>query len=134
VRWVGSDALNLPFPGETFDSVVSGYLLRNVSDIAQAWQEQLRVLKPGGRVVCLDTTPPRKDLPHLPVRLYLRWGIPLIGRIVAGDAEAYTYLPESTRQFLTAEQLAQSMQVAGFREVGFQRLMLGAMAIHWGRR
>jgi demethylmenaquinone methyltransferase/2-methoxy-6-polyprenyl-1,4-benzoquinol methylase len=134
VRWVCTDALSLPFPAESFDSVVSGYLLRNVSDITRAWREQLRVLKPGGRVVCLDTTPPRKGLLHLPVRLYLRWGIPLIGRIIAGDSEAYTYLPESTRQFLTAEALAQSMQEAGFREVGFKRLMLGTMAIHWGRR
>ena len=134
VRWACTDALNLPFPDASFDSVVSGYLLRNVSDIAQAWREQYRVLKPGGRAVCLDTTPPRKDLLHLPVRLYLRWGIPLIGRIIAGDAEAYTYLPKSTRQFLTAEALAQSMRAAGFQEVGFQRLMLGTMAIHWGTR
>lgn len=134
VRWLGADAFNLPFPDETFDSVVSGYLLRNVSDIAQAWQEQRRVLKPGGRVVCLDTTPPPQDLPHLPVRLYLRWGIPLIGRLATGEAQAYTYLPESTRRFLTAEELAEMMREAGFREVGFQRLMLGSMAIHWAKR
>lgn len=133
-RWVCADALNLPFPDASFDSVVSGYLLRNVSDIALAWREQFRVLKPGGRTVCLDTTPPPSDLPHLPVHLYLRLAIPLIGRLIAGETEAYTYLPESTRQFLAAEELAQSMVAEGFQEVRFQRLMLGTMAIHWGTR
>lgn len=58
VKWAGTDALHLPFPDGTFDAVVSGYLMRNVEAVPPAWAEQYRVLKPGGRGVCLDTTPP----------------------------------------------------------------------------
>ena len=132
VRWLSTDALNLPFPAESFDAVTSGYLMRNVSDARQAWKEQYRVLKPGGKVVCLDTTPPPGDGWHLPVRIYLRIIIPAIGQILAGDAKAYRYLPESTQRFLGAEELLESLRMAGFKEVGFRRFMAGTMAIHWG--
>ena len=132
VRWLSTDALNLPFPAKSFDAVASGYLMRNVSDVLQAWREQYRVLKPSGKVVCLDTTPPPKDGWHLPVRIYLRIIIPAIGQILAGDAKAYRYLPESTQRFLGAEELLESLRMSGFKEVGFRRFMAGTMAIHWG--
>jgi demethylmenaquinone methyltransferase / 2-methoxy-6-polyprenyl-1,4-benzoquinol methylase len=132
VRWLCTDALNLPFPAESFDAVTSGYLMRNVRDVEQAWKEQYRVLKPGGKVVCLDTTPPPGDGWHLPVRIYLRIIIPAIGQIVAGDAKAYRYLPESTLRFMGAEELLESLRMAGFKEVGFRRFIAGTMAIHWG--
>ena len=60
--------------------------------------------------------------------------IPTLGRLVAGAGEAYTYLPDSTQAFLTAEQLAEELWLAGFSQVGFRRLMLGTIAIHWGRK
>jgi demethylmenaquinone methyltransferase/2-methoxy-6-polyprenyl-1,4-benzoquinol methylase len=134
LSWAAADALNLPFPGECFDAVVSGFLLRNVSDIHEALCEQHRVLKPGGRIVALDTTrPPNNALTPL-INLHLHRVIPALGRLIAGDAEAYHYLPDSTQNFLSAEGLAERMQSAGFREVGFHRLMFGAVAIHWGKR
>jgi demethylmenaquinone methyltransferase/2-methoxy-6-polyprenyl-1,4-benzoquinol methylase len=112
--------------------VVSGFLLRNVSDLPQALAEQRRVLRPGGRMVSLDTTrPPQNPLAPL-IGFHLHTVIPALGRLVAGDSEAYTYLPDSTRGFLAAETLAERMLSAGFRQVGFQRLMFGAVAIHWG--
>jgi demethylmenaquinone methyltransferase/2-methoxy-6-polyprenyl-1,4-benzoquinol methylase len=132
VAWLNADALDLPFPDGCFDTVVSGYLLRNVTDVGRALCEQYRVLKPGGRMACLDTTPLPGDMWHLPARLYVRHVIPLIGRLVAGDAAAYRYLPASTARFLSAEQLAQQMTAAGFKQVKFRRFMGGAMAIHWG--
>ena len=89
VHWVNGDALDLPYPCGVFDAVVSGYLLRNVLDVERALIEQYRVLKNGGQVVCLDTTPPACDAWHQPVRLYLRYVLPFIGGMVAGDAEAY---------------------------------------------
>jgi demethylmenaquinone methyltransferase/2-methoxy-6-polyprenyl-1,4-benzoquinol methylase len=114
--------------------VVSGFLLRNVSDIHEALCEQHRVLKPGGRIVALDTTrPPNNALTPL-INLHLHRVIPALGRLIAGDAEAYHYLPDSTQNFLSAEGLAERMQSAGFREVGFHRLMFGTVAIHWGKR
>jgi demethylmenaquinone methyltransferase/2-methoxy-6-polyprenyl-1,4-benzoquinol methylase len=130
--WAAADALCLPFPDEGFDAVVSGFLLRNVSDLPQALSEQWRVLKPGGRIVCLDTTRPPQNLLTPLINLHLHTVIPALGRLIAGDAEAYTYLPDSTQSFLSAESLAEHLRQAGFREVGFQRKMFGTVAIHWG--
>jgi demethylmenaquinone methyltransferase/2-methoxy-6-polyprenyl-1,4-benzoquinol methylase len=134
VRWLGVDALNLPVPEEDFDAVTSGYLMRNVSDVGRALAEQFRVLKPGGRIVCLDTTPPPRNLLRPFINFHLHVIIPLLGRLVAGASDAYTYLPESTESFLTAEQLAERFTRAGFRDVKFRRLMFGTMAVHWGTK
>ncbi len=132
VRWAGIDALSLPFAADYFDAVTSGYLMRNVVEVRQAWAEQYRVLRPGGRVVCLDTTPPPRNLLRPFINFHLHVIIPTLGRLIAGASDAYTYLPDSTENFLPAEQLAERLRAAGFREVGFRRLMFGTMAIHWG--
>jgi demethylmenaquinone methyltransferase/2-methoxy-6-polyprenyl-1,4-benzoquinol methylase len=132
VRWAGADALNLPFSADRFDAVTSGYLMRNVVDVRCAWAEQWRVLRPGGRVVCLDTTPPPRNLLRPIINFHLHVIIPALGRLIAGASDAYTYLPDSTEGFLTAEQLAARLTEAGFEQVGFKRLMFGTMALHWG--
>lgn len=132
--WSAADALCMPFPDEAFDAVVSGFLLRNVIDIRLCLQEQHRVLKGGGFAVALDTThPPRNFLRPL-IDFHLHFIIPRLGRLVTGEAEAYTYLPETTENFLQAEKLAEIMEQVGFHQVGFQRLMIGTMAIHWGMK
>jgi demethylmenaquinone methyltransferase/2-methoxy-6-polyprenyl-1,4-benzoquinol methylase len=129
ILWCGADALALPFADETFDAVTSGYLIRNVVDIGQAFREQVRVVRPGGKVVCLETSPP----PAGPLRpfiiRYLRTVIPLAGRLIGGDRDAYRYLPESTQQFLPPEKLAARMQDAGLERIGFDRRMHGTLAI-----
>lgn len=130
VRWSGADALNLPFPDNTFDAVTSGYLMRNVSNLERAWVEQYRVLKPGGRVVCLDTTPPARNWLRPFIEFHLHVVIPTLGRLIAGNSDAYTYLPDSTEGFLSAEALAARMQAAGFQHIQFQRLMFATMALH----
>jgi len=132
--WCAADALRLPFPDETFDSVVSGFLLRNVSDLPQALAEQRRVLKPGGRIVTLDTTPQRRSLLTPFIQFHLHTIIPALGRWLTGDAQAYTYLPDTTEHFLPAEVLAVRLGEAGFGQVGFRRLMFGTIAIHWGQK
>jgi demethylmenaquinone methyltransferase/2-methoxy-6-polyprenyl-1,4-benzoquinol methylase len=134
VRWAGIDALHLPFEVGRFDAVTSGYLMRNVVDVRRAWAEQYRVLKPGGRVVSLDTTPPPQNWLRPFINFHLHVVIPTLGRLIAGASDAYTYLPDSTENFLPAERLAERMAEAGFREVGFRRLMLGTMAVHWGTK
>jgi demethylmenaquinone methyltransferase/2-methoxy-6-polyprenyl-1,4-benzoquinol methylase len=108
--------------------------MRNVPDVDMALAEQQRVLKDGGRVVSLDTTPPRRNLLQPFLKFHLHRVVPLLGRIIAGDSEAYTYLPDSTEQFLTAEKLAKRMGAAGFQAVDFVRRMFGTVAIHWGRK
>ncbi|MGB9674373.1 MAG: ubiquinone/menaquinone biosynthesis methyltransferase [Anaerolineales bacterium] len=132
IHWCAADATFLPFPNEFFDAVISGFLLRNVSDINIAIQEQYRVLKPGGRLVCLDTTRPKPNLLYPAILFHLNTVIPLLGKLITGDKNAYTYLPRSTQNFLTAEQLAEKLNHAQFRQVGFQRYMFGTIAIHWG--
>ena len=134
IRWLVANALELPFANDSFDAVVSGYLLRNTVDVDRALAEQYRVLKWDGRMVCLDTSPPPGDAWHLPVRLYLKYAIPLIGGMISGDKKAYRYLAESTQSFFTTEQLKARMVRVGFEDVGVQRFMSGAMAILWGHK
>ena len=134
VAWVIADAMHLPFASGCADAVVSGYLLRNVPDVDQTLAEYFRALKPGGRAASLDTTPPRKNILLPLIEFYLRRVIPLLGRLVAGEGEAYTYLPRSTEQFLTAEILAERFEQTGFSGVSFVRKMFSTMAIHWGSK
>ena len=133
VAWAGADALRLPFADGRFDAVVSGYLMRNVVDIGQALDEQRRVLKPGGRIVILDTSPPPENPLKPLITLHLRYGIPLIGRVIGGKeaSDAYRYLPESTASFKTPLELARLVEAAGFEDVRFKSLMFGTMAVHW---
>jgi demethylmenaquinone methyltransferase / 2-methoxy-6-polyprenyl-1,4-benzoquinol methylase len=132
--WCAADALRLPFPSESFDAVVSGFLLRNVVDLSSALAEQQRVLKPGGRLVALDTTRPPRSLLSPLIRLHMHTIIPFLGRIISGQADAYRYLPETSESFLPAEALQANIAAAGFRQVGFHRLMFGTIAIHWARK
>ena len=132
--WCAADALRLPFPNASFDAVVSGFLLRNVVDLPQALSEQQRVLKPGGRLVALDTTRPPRSLLTPLIRFHMHTIIPFLGRIISGQADAYRYLPETSEGFLPAEELQAQIASAGFRQVEFRRLMFGTIAIHWARK
>jgi demethylmenaquinone methyltransferase / 2-methoxy-6-polyprenyl-1,4-benzoquinol methylase len=136
VRWCAADALSLPFPEARFDAVMSGYLVRNVIDIRRALAEQVRVAKPGGRIVILDTSPPPKNVLRPFILAYLKFGIPLLGRIVGGKqaADAYSYLPESTQLFKTPHELAALMREAGIQNVDYKTFMFGTMAVHWGEK
>ena len=134
VSWCAADAMNLPFASESFDAVVSGYLVRNVSDLPRTLAEQVRVLKPGGRVVILDTTPPPPNVLRPAIIAYLKYGIPLMGRMISGKqgADAYRYLPESTQAFRTPDELAELMHKAGIQPVEYTTFMFGTVAVHWG--
>jgi demethylmenaquinone methyltransferase/2-methoxy-6-polyprenyl-1,4-benzoquinol methylase len=130
--WLSADAACLPFPGQTFAAAVSGFLLRNVPDVAAVLREQFRLLQPGGRIVILDTTRPQPGIFAPLVWLHLHIIIPLLAWLVARRDADYQYLRLSTESFLPAEALALHLQAVGFREVGFRRLMFGTVAIHWG--
>jgi demethylmenaquinone methyltransferase/2-methoxy-6-polyprenyl-1,4-benzoquinol methylase len=132
--WSSADALSLPFKDESFDAVVSGFLMRNVVDNLQALREQWRVLKPGGRILILDTTRPQRNLLSPFIWIHLHIIIPTLGTLLSGQRDAYTYLPDSTEAFLSAEELAARMAAAGFNEIGFRRLMFGTIAMHWGQK
>ena len=132
VAWVSADAACLPYQDEYFDAVISGFLVRNLSDVSLSLQEQYRVLKPGGRIVILDTSPPPKNILLPFIQFHMHTIIPALGRMVAGYQDAYHYLPDSTELFLQPEQLASRMIETGFHDVAFCRYMLGTVVISWG--
>jgi demethylmenaquinone methyltransferase/2-methoxy-6-polyprenyl-1,4-benzoquinol methylase len=134
LNFSSADALHLPFDDSSFDAVVSGFLMRNVIDLQRALQEQYRVLKAGGRIVILDTTRPKKNVLSPFIWLHMHRIIPLVGRLLTGSSEAYRYLPETTEGFVTAEEMGSRMAAVGFKKIGYQRFMLGTIAIHWGEK
>ncbi len=134
IDWCSADALKLPFADKIFDSVTSGYLIRNVLDPLKAFQEQYRVLKPGGTAVCLETSPPKRNLLRPLILIHLKFVIPFLGRLVGGNQAAYTYLPETTRNFMYPHEMIATMKKAGFESVNCRLLMFGTMTIHSGRR
>jgi len=134
VRWTTADALALPFPSASFDAITHGFLLRNVIDIPRALREQWRVLKPGGHVVSLDTSPPPRNLLRPFILFHLSVIIPTLGTLLTGQRDAYTYLPKSTVGFKAPDQIAALMREAGFAEVGYRRFMFGTVAVHWGSK
>jgi demethylmenaquinone methyltransferase/2-methoxy-6-polyprenyl-1,4-benzoquinol methylase len=134
LQFSAADALNLPFKDTNFDAVVSGFLMRNLTDVQQALKEQYRTLKPGGRIVILDTTRPKKNFLSPFIWIHMHFIIPTVGGLLSGERDAYKYLPDTTENFLTAEQLAARMIAVGFKKVNFKRLMFGTIGMHWGEK
>lgn len=132
--FVEGDALALPFDDNTFDAATSGFMMRNVVDIRAAFAEQRRVVKPHGRVVCLEITLPRTPVFGSLFRLYFFRIVPLIGGIITGQRKAYTYLPHSAVNFPRPAELAEIMRSVGLRHVGYKLAMFGTVAVHWGTK
>jgi demethylmenaquinone methyltransferase/2-methoxy-6-polyprenyl-1,4-benzoquinol methylase len=126
--------LALPFPDNYFDAVTSGFLMRNVIDVQKAFLEQMRVTRPGGRIVVLESSPPKNNLLKPFILMHLNYIIPLLGRIVTGDAAAYRYLPDSTQQFRDPDSLAAVMCQVGLTDVSYQLFMFGTIAVHSGQK
>ncbi|MGQ9501931.1 MAG: ubiquinone/menaquinone biosynthesis methyltransferase [Anaerolineae bacterium] len=128
--WMVGDTMHLPFATDTFDAVASAFLLRNVTDVAAALREQTRVTRPGGRVLVLEVPRPEgKTLTNRLFRLYFRHIVPLLGRVITGDRDAYKYLPASAETFLTRNQLHSIMESIGLDDARCHSLMLGAVVI-----
>jgi demethylmenaquinone methyltransferase / 2-methoxy-6-polyprenyl-1,4-benzoquinol methylase len=130
-----ADALNLPFGDAEFDAVVSAFVVRNLADLGRGIAEQVRVLRPGGSLAILETTPGPSVWPLSSLfRFYFRGLVPLVGGIVAGDASAYTYLPESTLRFVEPAHLAEVLVQHGLADVHIRRFALGTVALTVGRK
>jgi demethylmenaquinone methyltransferase/2-methoxy-6-polyprenyl-1,4-benzoquinol methylase len=108
--------------------------MRNVTDVSRTLKEQYRVLKSGGRIVILDTTKPRPNILTPFINIHLNHVIPFLGGLLTGERDAYTYLPDSTKGFLRAEELVAHMAAVGFKKINFEIKMFGTVAIHWGEK
>ena len=128
------DALSLPFPDGAFACATSAWGLRNMPDLRHSLEEMVRVLRPGGRLVSLESMPMERGLFRPLFRLFFQHMVPLLGQLIAGDRAAYTYLPQSVDRFLDAESLARMFGEVGLEDVGYSRIGLGAVAIHWGTK
>ena len=134
IDWVCGDAEHLPVAGASVDAYTIAFGLRNVTHIAAALGEARRVLKPGGRFICLEFSRVDQPLLRRAYDLYSFAMLPWLGQMVAGDREAYQYLVESIRRFPRQAELAGMMEEAGFEQVSFRNLTGGVAALHSGWR
>jgi len=126
------NAEQLPFTDATFDAVTIAFGLRNVTDKDAALREMFRVLRPGGRALILEFSKVRIEGLRKAYDRYSFGVLPLLGRLVANDADSYRYLAESIRQHPSQEELAEMIRQAGFSQVRFRDLSAGIVAIHSG--
>ncbi len=134
IQWLAGDAERLPCPGQTFDAYTIAFGIRNVTHIDAALCEAYRVLKPGGRFMCLEFS--AVDLPGLDTLydLYSFKLMPLLGGVIGGNREAYQYLAESIRQFPDQRKFSAMIADAGFSQVTYRNQSAGIAAIHSGWR
>lgn len=128
-----ADALELPYDDAGFDAVTVGFGVRNLLNLDRGIAEMTRVLKPGGRLVILEITQPVRPPLSTFFSVWFDRLIPLIGK-VAGDSDAYSYLPESVKRFPPPDQLAAIMDHSGLEQIRWTILAGGIIAIHSGRR
>ncbi|KAL7635223.1 UNVERIFIED_CONTAM: hypothetical protein RMT77_014210 [Armadillidium vulgare] len=132
IDWICGNAQELPFPDDTFDAYTIAYGMRNVADIPKALSEAYRVLKPGGRFMCLEFSLVENSLIRSVYDLYSFQLIPVMGQIIAADWDSYQYLVESIRKFPDQETYKSMIEEAGFRNVLYENLTFGVTAIHSG--
>ena len=133
VRFEWGDALSLPYDEGAFDAVTVGFGVRNLADLERGVAELVRVLTPGGRLVILEITQPRRPPLSIFFSVWFDRAVPLLGTL-AGDRDAYSYLPDSVKSFPPPEGLALIMDRAGLERIRYTVLAGGIIAIHSGMR
>ena len=131
VRFESANALALPYADDAFDAATVGFGARNFSDLAGGLREMVRVVRPGGRVVVLEITTPQRPPLSTFFTLWFDRIVPALGHL-AGDAQAYTYLPDSVRRFPGPQELARVLWEAGLRDVSYVLTAGGIIALHAG--
>lgn len=134
VELAQADGLRLPFPNCHFDGVVSAFLLRNVTDVRQAMDEQRRVVRSGGRVACLEMSWPHAPIFGALFHFYFAFLMPRVTGLLTGHRAAYRYLPRSVQRFRTPQELIEAMVQVGLSHVSCRRLALGTITLHVGVR
>jgi demethylmenaquinone methyltransferase / 2-methoxy-6-polyprenyl-1,4-benzoquinol methylase len=134
VQFMPGDALRVPFGDAAFDIVTIGYGLRNLASWEVGLEEMARVTRPGGRLLALDFGKPESELWR---RLYfgwLRWMVPLFGRIFCHDSATHAYIYESLQAYPAQGGVAEKMKALGCRDIRVRNLLGGAMSIHFARK
>lgn len=132
IEFVQADAQDLPFPDDSFDCITIAFGLRNVTDKDKALRSMHRVLKPGGRLLVLEFSKPANPLLGKAYDAYSFKVLPLMGRLVANDADSYQYLAESIRVHPDQETLKEMMEDAGFSRCEYHNMTGGVVALHKG--
>lgn len=131
---VNGDSLDFPFPNETFDGIISAFVLRNLTSLESAFLEMRRVVKPDAPIVALEITRPRLPIWRSIYEFYFYGLAPFLGGMLSGDLPAYRYLPHSLSVFVGPDELKSIMSRAGIRNVRYFLMNLGTVAIHFGYR
>lgn len=134
ISFVNADCCKIPFPDNTFDRITVAYGVRNFPDRPAAYREMLRLLKPAGKVAVIELSEPSNPLLKVFYKLYTRTLIPLMGRIISKDSDAYTYLPKSIHAAPQRTDMAKIMEEAGLTNVRFRSLFPGVVTIYTAQK
>jgi demethylmenaquinone methyltransferase/2-methoxy-6-polyprenyl-1,4-benzoquinol methylase len=130
IQYVQGDAEQISFPAQSFDAVTVGFGIRNLTHMEKGFTEMYRILKPGGKLMCLEFSKPTAPLFRGLYDFYSFHIMPWLGVLIVGSRQAYTYLPESIRMFLSPDELSALLQKVGFSQVIYKKLTNGIAVIH----
>lgn len=133
INWIEADALQLPFPDQSFDLVTSAFGFRNLADYDAGLREIFRVLRPGGGCGILEFSEPQGMMGKI-YDVYFKSVLPRIGRLISGNSRAYSYLPASVERFPQPPQIISRMKVAGFADASWTAYTFGIAGIYRGTR
>tara|TARA_B100000886_G_scaffold340544_1_gene311058 strand:+ start:4921 stop:5625 length:705 start_codon:yes stop_codon:yes gene_type:complete len=131
IKWINSQAEEIPVEDNVFDYYSISYGIRNVSDINKSLKEALRVLKPGGRFLCLEFSKIDNEILNFIYKQYSK-AIPILGKLIVGSEDPYKYLVNSIDKFYNQDQFANLMKKNGFSNIEYRNLSNGISAIHSG--
>ena len=130
INYVQGDAEQIAFPDQCVDGIMVGFGIRNVTHMEKGFKEMYRVLKPGGKMICLEFSKPTAALFRWLYDVYSFYVMPFLGEVIAGNRQAYTHLPESIRLFPLPDELKEILMKVGFSDVIYRRLTNGIAVIH----
>jgi demethylmenaquinone methyltransferase/2-methoxy-6-polyprenyl-1,4-benzoquinol methylase len=128
--YIQGNAESISFPDRHFDSAMVGFGIRNVTHMKKGFEEMYRVLKPGGKLMCLEFSKPTWPLFRCLYDFYSFYIMPYLGQLIVGNRKAYTHLPESIRMFPLPDELAELLRKIGFTQVSYRSLTNGIAVIH----
>lgn len=132
VNFLEGDAMDMPFEDGKASAATISFGMRNLPDYAAGVKEMARIVKPGGKVICLEMTPYHRPILKIGFNFYFSRIVPVIGKLLTGEYDAYKYLPDSVKRFPNADELAEVFRDAGLMDVKYSLLGFGSVAMHVG--